>query len=223
MRLMWRRSRLEDDKRKKWWKIPDGFSVRNIRNIKNIKKDQLLILFLAGILLLVISLPVDRNKETDGGSRGGFLTDGNEESVTGRLSADDMDTYLYRLETRLADALSQMSGVGEVAVMITLKSSAERVVEKDTEITDEGVTESDSQGGTRTTKNNSRAETTIYSDGNTSGTPYVSKELTPEVEGVMIIAEGGDEPVVKQNITEAVQALFGIDTHKIRIMKKSSK
>ncbi len=214
---------MEDDKRKKWWKIPDGFSVRNIRNIKNIKKDQLLILFLAGILLLVISLPVDRNKETDGGSRGGFLTDGNEESVTGRLSADDMDTYLYRLETRLADALSQMSGVGEVAVMITLKSSAERVVEKDTEITDEGVTESDSQGGTRTTKNNSRAETTIYSDGNTSGTPYVSKELTPEVEGVMIIAEGGDEPVVKQNITEAVQALFGIDTHKIRIMKKSSK
>ncbi|MGN0422485.1 MAG: stage III sporulation protein AG, partial [Lachnospiraceae bacterium] len=40
-------------------------------------------------------------------------------------------------------------------------------------------------------------------------------------EGVVVLAEGGDNAVVKQNITEAVQALFGIDTHKIRVMKKS--
>ena len=51
----------------------------------------------------------------------------------------------------------------------------------------------------------------------------LSKELSPKVEGVIVIAEGGDDALVKQNITEAVQALFGIDTHKIRIMKKSSK
>ena len=48
----------------------------------------------------------------------------------------------------------------------------------------------------------------------------MSKEMAPEVEGVVILAQGGDDPVVEQEITQAVQALFGIDTHKIRIMKK---
>jgi stage III sporulation protein AG len=116
-----------------------------------------------------------------------------------------------------------MSGVGEATVMITLSSSAEKVVEKDVETSNETVTESDSQGGSRTTKNGNRGETTIYNDKDSSGAPYISKELSPKVEGVIVIAEGGDDALVKQNITEAVQALFGIDTHKIRIMKKSSK
>ncbi len=61
----------------------------------------------------------------------------------------------------------------------------------------------------------------MYSDGGQTGEPYVSKELSPQIEGVVVIAEGGADSVVKQNITEAVQALFGIDTHKIRVMKKS--
>ena len=63
----------------------------------------------------------------------------------------------------------------------------------------------------------------MYSDSDSAGEPYISKELSPQIEGVVVIAEGGADSVVRQNITEAVQALFGIDTHKIRIMKKSSK
>ena len=34
-----------------------------------------------------------------------------------------------------------------------------------------------------------------------------------------VIAEGGNNAVVVKNITEAVQALFDVDTHKIKIMK----
>ena len=44
----------------------------------------------------------------------------------------------------------------------------------------------------------------------------MSKELAPEVEGVVVIADGGDNAVVAQNITEAVQALFGVEAHKIK-------
>ena len=116
-----------------------------------------------------------------------------------------------------------MAGVGDVTVMITLQSSAEKVVEKDVEAQSETVTESDSQGGTRTTQNSSHGEATVYDgDGSQGQAPYISKELSPQVEGVVVIASGGDNAVVKQNNTEAVQALFGIDTHKIRIMKKNS-
>lgn len=181
---------------------------------KKLKKDQLLILVLAGILLLVIALPTEKKG------------DGREKTETGlSLSEGKTETsqneYLYHLERRLESALSQMSGAGDVTVMITLKSSAEKVVEKDLSVTNEAVSESDSQGGVRSTKNAEHGETTVYSDGGQTGEPYVSKELSPQIEGVVVIAEGGADSVVKQNITEAVQALFGIDTHKIRVMKKS--
>ena len=48
----------------------------------------------------------------------------------------------------------------------------------------------------------------------------MSKEILPKVEGVVVVAEGGDQPVIVKNITESIQALFGIETHKIRIGKK---
>ena len=51
--------------------------------------------------------------------------------------------------------------------------------------------------------------------------PYISKEMTPEIEGVLVIAEGGENAVVIQNITEAIQALFGVEAHKIKIMKRT--
>ena len=97
--------------------------------------------------------------------------------------------------------------------------SAEQVIEKDMEVSDDVVTESDSQGGTRSTNQSSRSETTVY-NGEDSGSPYVSKEISPKVEGVLVLAEGGDNAVGEKNINEAIQALFGISSHKIRIVKK---
>lgn len=47
----------------------------------------------------------------------------------------------------------------------------------------------------------------------------MSKELSPKIEGVVVIADGGENAVVKENISSAVQALFDIEPHKIRIMK----
>lgn len=40
-----------------------------------------------------------------------------------------------------------------------------------------------------------------------------------EITGVLIAAEGADNPVTVQNIQQAVMALFQVDAHKIKIMK----
>ena len=126
-------------------------------------------------------------------------------------------------QKRVEDTLECVEGVGKVKVMITLKSSEEKVVEKDSQREENEITEEDSKGGSRVSEDRSLSHTSIYeqkSDG--TQTPYVSKEMVPEIEGMVIAADGGDDPVVVKNLTEAVQALFGVEAHKIKIMKRTN-
>ena len=186
-------------------------------------KQQLLVILLIGLLLLVIAIPVpgesdkeqeETKRETSVGIRSGNGT-GAEDTLVGQYEA--------YLEKRVADALECVEGVGKTEVVITLKSSGQKVIEKDQISGSRTTTEEDSAGGTRVEKEGETEKTSIYEqheDG--SRTPYVSREMLPEVEGVAVIAEGGDHPVVVQNITEAIQALFGIEAHKIKIMKRTT-
>ena len=171
--------------------------------IRKIKKDQWLIVLLVGLLLVVIALPVSDAKS-------------NQEQDTQQVKKAENtseDFCTDALESRLEQVLEKGKGVGNVKVMITLAASSEKVVEKDREMTSE-VSEGESGG-----KNTSSSETAVYANGNGEETPYVKQEISPRIEGVLVIAEGGDNAVVIENITEAVQALFGVDTHKIKVMK----
>ena len=179
------------------------------------KKNQLVLILLAGVLLIVIVLPVpDPSESTDRQS------EGIQETMT--AGSRDNGDYEQYLEEKTARVLEDVEGVGKVTVMITLKSDGQKIIEKDQSSSSQTTEEEDSSGGTRSVEDQSSDKTSIYeqtADG--SSTPYVSKELAPEVEGVVVIAEGGDNAVVAQNITEAVQALFGVEAHKIKIMKRA--
>ena len=171
--------------------------------IRKIKEDKWLIILLVGLLLVVIAMPVSdiKSDQTQ-----------DEQQVQKAENASE-DTYTDALETRLENALAKVEGVGNVKVMITLASSSEKVVEKDREMT------SEVQEGESGEKNTSSSETAVYANGNGEEMPYVKQELSPRIEGVLVIADGGDNAIVIENITEAVQALFGVDTHKIKVMK----
>lgn len=180
-------------------------------------KQQLLILLLAGILLVVVVSPVPDQKDPEIGTGAG-----QEETETEGGEATEQQ-YERLLEKRVEDTLECVEGVGKVKVMITLKSSEEKVVEKDSQREENEITEEDSKGGSRVSEDRSLSHTSIYeqkSDG--TQTPYVSKEMVPEIEGMVIAADGGDDPVVVKNLTEAVQALFGVEAHKIKIMKRTN-
>lgn len=195
-------------------------------------KNQLLLIFLCGLLLLVIVWPVSDSGETPDSGQGPGLLPGSGETAeadpaeggaqsrgSGTESLEDYGEYLER---RLSRALEYVEGVGRAEVVVTLKSSGQRIVEKDQSSGSQTSLEEDQNGGTRETKNSSSDKSSVYTQGaDGSQTPYISKELTPEIEGVLVIAEGGENPVVVQNITEAIQALFGVEAHKIKIMKRT--
>lgn len=177
-----------------------------LEKLKNVRKDQWIVVLLVGILAVVVALPAEDGKQQQAQETR------TEEVLTQEDTAADM-------ETRLETILCRMDGAGEVQVMITQKDSGEKIVEKDIP-TMERLTQEGSDGSDRTTSENERDEATVYErseDG--SQTPYVSKTVAPEVEGVLVLAEGGDNAVVIRNITDAVVALFGVETHKIKVMK----
>ncbi len=159
------------------------------------RKDQLLILILVGLLLAVVAIPVD-DREKRGNQELKQTEQGEEETE----AATD---YESRMEQKLEELLGSVEGVGNVRVMLTFEGTGERKVEKDTSLT------ADSQ-----------QEETVYEEyGSSERTPYVTSETNPQVEGVLVIAQGGGNSRIKQEIIEAAQALFGIEAHKIKIMK----
>ena len=193
------------------------------------QRDNLIILVLAGILLLVIALPTkDTSKAKEGIPQQskqntidttqnlmGSTTEAQSQSKEQNESDGD---YLASLETRLQKIISGM-GVGKVRVMITLQSSEELVVEKDKPLTRATTTERDSEGGSRDVYQTDTKEETIYTTVGNDSQPYVIKTLMPTVEGVVVVAEGAGIGENSKNISEAVQALFGIEAHKIKVLK----
>ena len=131
-----------------------------------------------------------------------------------------LNTYIENMETRLTNVLSQVDGIGKVQVMITAKATQEKVVLKDAPYKKTTVKEEDSTGATRESKETTSEEGTILEkqqDGSES--PYITKELQPEIEGVVVIAEGAAQKQIEAEINDAVVALFSVPSHKIKVMK----
>ncbi len=196
---------------------------------KLLKKDQLLIVVLSGVLLMIIAWPVNNNKNdasdknnmtVDILSKSNELDEGNLQiSKQDKNENSAEDTYISSMEDRLEKILSAMDNVGRAEVVITLKSSGEKIIEKDIPVSRSNTEEQDSQGGTRSVSNVDSGETTIYETDSGKSTPYVIKTISPQVEGVLVVCEGAGVGTVTKNITDAIEVLFGIEPHKIKVVK----
>ncbi|MCM1387521.1 MAG: hypothetical protein NC231_09345 [Bacillus sp. (in: Bacteria)] len=195
-----------------------------ISSVTKLRKDQLLIMILAGILLCVIALPVKKDDSSSSRSQSNIkdsVSDTMEKSQKTQEAHNEYDlSYTDYWEQKLQQALCRIEGAGSVEVLITLKESEEKVLEKDVPEEISETLETDAEGGSRTITERRQEETTVYTV-NEAGqnVPYVSKVIQPVVEGVVVIAQGGDSEIVKQNIIETIQVLFGLDANKIRVVK----
>lgn len=194
---------------------------------RKMKKDQWLILFLAGVLLLVVAMPAGKYSSTTEKQQ-------NEQTEIAQTNGTGSgeSNYEKTLETRLEQILEGMDGVGNVQVMITFQDQGESVVEKDVTMRQDvgaGSSGQDSAGGISESSGagnsgiRESSESTVFAQSDGDETPFVNKEILPKIDGVLIVAEGGADAGVRKNISEAVEALFGLDAHKIKIVKMKTK
>ncbi len=191
-------------------------------SLKNIGLPRLVMLFMAGILIILLSFPgvFRQAKSSEDGTKNISTPDLQNHTNT---TSHDENTYITDMENKAKNLLRKVSGVGEVYVAITTKNSKEQVPLKDSSSTQESLNEVDGEGGSRNNSSVQKEENTVMvtnEDGNS--VPYILQELEPEIEGIIVIAEGGDNAMVQMEIMEAMEVLFNVPAHKVKVMKLRS-
>ena len=124
------------------------------------------------------------------------------------------------LETDLEDILSRIQGVGQIKVRVILASGKQYEYAYNQNVEKRVTEEKDQQGGTRvTTETKDGQEMIIVRDTQSnSERPVILKELRPPVKGVIVVAEGAKDSLVKLNLLQAVQTVLEIPAYKVTVL-----
>lgn len=167
---------------------------------------QIVIAFLFGILLLFGSSHFLTPKEAENSK---------EQNATSTTAQTEMTKEPIRtehtLEQQMERVLSQIEGAGQVKVMLTYRTTKENVWEK------EEISEQIKKGEEQS--NRLEQKVVLAEDSKGIQSPLMVTEYAPQVEGVVIVAQGGDNPAVSQALNSAAQALLEVPAHKIAVLK----
>ncbi len=165
--------------------------------------NNILLALLIGVLLIIIGKTFFPEEKQEA------------EVNTAKQTAEVHTLNEQDMESRMAQILSNIQGAGQVDVMLTFRVNTESIVARE-EKTEESRTE---EGG-RTSESQQKETTVVMlEDGKGNTSPLVLTENAPRVEGVVIVAEGGDNAVVCQALNSAAQALLDVPAHKIAVLK----
>lgn len=154
-----------------------------------------------GIVLIALSTFIgpSNKKETE------------KQTVGTTVSADE---YRERLEEDVADMVESITGSESVTVMITLESGVRYTYADATEGTSASKTESNSDSSSSETTKQTYI-TVKNADGGEEA--LLVTELMPEVRGVAVICDGGDDETVAEKVRNAVTAALNITSKRVYI------
>ena len=109
------------------------------------------------------------------------------------------------IELRLEKILSGVKGAGEVEVMVVFKDDGKEDIAMNREY------QKDGEGMVK------RGETAVMTSGRNA--VVVQKNL-PNVQGVIVTAEGANDETVKENLKNAVAAALPVAYHRIEVLEK---
>ncbi len=131
-----------------------------------------------------------------------------------------MENRQEKMQSSLESIISTIEGAGKAKVMVTFENSAETVYAAEERKNKEAS--EDKTGGEVTRKKESDdCEKKYITVKDSEGTEHALAvtEIEPKVKGVIVICTGGDDPVVKLRITEAITAALNIPSKRVCVTK----
>jgi stage III sporulation protein AG len=132
-------------------------------------------------------------------------TGSSDTSGTADISVSSRAACETTLEARVRSVLEHVEGIGTVDVMI-VQEPADETATRTTGASLFGSISGDISGDISGGSGGSRAEL---------------EETVTGIRGIIISADGGGSPAIQAEISEAMEALFGLPPHKIKVMKRA--
>ena len=111
------------------------------------------------------------------------------------------------LETRLEQILSQVSGAGNVRVLLTQERGETSVYQLDRQ----EVTDGD--------RREIRQDTITVTGSDRQQEGLLTQVEAPRYRGAVIVCQGGDNPTVRLSVVEAVSGATGLPSNRITVLK----
>ena len=197
-------------------KLKKMFSKNEGNNKKKIENIMVFIVILA-ITIIAINYIWNRDKQSKSSNTVPEAEGRNDVvQVSSEINYDEN-------EEKLANILSNISGVGKVKVLLTYSETSTYVPIYNENLKQSNTTETDSSGGSRIVSETDSQKEVIYKeDSSGNQEPVTQSIISPKIEGAIITAQGADNAEVKTSIVEAVEAATGLATHKIQVFKMSN-
>lgn len=132
------------------------------------------------------------------------------------VKSRDLKDKRVKLEGELVSILAQIKGAGKVEVSLTLSSDGIRKYASNTRDEKRETTELDRNGGERKILEENTTRDLAVSNGNA----LLIEECPPEVAGVLVVADGARDAVIKEKLTDATVTLLNISPHQVRVMAR---
>ncbi|MGB9661659.1 MAG: hypothetical protein ACPL5F_06510 [Moorellaceae bacterium] len=178
--------------------------------------------FWLGVSVLVLgTLLVSVSNLVDPGNRkSGTNLSAPEMAARENAQEGELFTVARALESELEAILEQVEGAGAVKVSVSLAATPVKEYATNTKATKRNTEEKDKTGGSRvTTETNEDGQLVLARSNTLQGEePVVVRESKPQIQGVVVVAEGGSDPVVRARLTEAVQTLWALAPHQVQVL-----
>lgn len=202
--------------------------VEKNENKTDNRKIENIVVFIIILIITIIVINVIWNDKPSENQDNKTTSDANKKLAVDNQNVDNTDSAYNdvtqtqdAMETKLADILSNINGVGKVKVMITYSETSKTMPVYNEESSEENTEETDSEGGTRKITQTDVRKEVIYEEGDNGKTLITQSVVSPSIEGAIITAEGAGNAEVKTNIIQAVGAVTGLASHKIQVFEMS--
>jgi stage III sporulation protein AG len=137
-------------------------------------------------------------------------------------SEESLSTAEKELERRLEGVLSSIAGSGDVQVTITMAAGPEYLYAKNLSEQTRTVEEKDQSGGNRTTTEANEEENLVLLQTVSGGKeePVLIRAKSPEIAGVLVLAEGARDPGLREELVQAVITVLAVPAHKVTVLSK---
>ena len=140
------------------------------------------------------------------------------QKTAGTAAKTTAEDFLEKTEAKLADVVGSIQGAGKCRIMVTLENGVEYVYATQQKVNTDRQEGTDGDSSKLNQRDDTEESIVIVETENGRQGLLVT-ELQPTVKGVVIVCEGGDQPLVQQRVTDAVTIALNISSKRVCVTK----